>query len=275
MSLEKKEGYIYLQTDSDKKEYLDLYHPKYQLEIKDIDDDELNKSNLSYPINLKFNINCLFSDNPFFNKEYSNIIFTSEKNVIFKYEYFDDIFYIETDYLSDGLMMHILPKYINSMDNILIQTYTNDDLKFTTSSGFRECSIALNDKIKYNSNIEVHSKYKASTNNHLLGLLDNTNKNFWNKKSISSFNSAPNENLNINFIENSKEDIKTNTLQQFKDINYSTDYNPDNTYMSLQKYFNDNCYSEVVHSSQNNIRKQIVKWIDIGESEGKFEDVRL
>lgn len=70
---------------------------------------------LSHPTNVKFRRDDFFIPrnnneegekqylSQFFNENCSNILFTSINNVIFKYEYYKEFFFIETDYLNDGL----------------------------------------------------------------------------------------------------------------------------------------------------------------------------
>lgn len=121
-----RDGVVFIQSEEEKRRYLKQYHPKCTLYT-------YSDNELSHPTNVKFRRDDFFIPrnnneegekqylSQFFNENCSNILFTSINNVIFKYEYYKEFFFIEADYLNDGLVMHFLPKYINCMDNIIIQ----------------------------------------------------------------------------------------------------------------------------------------------------------
>ena len=45
-----------------------------------------------------------------FNDDFNNVVFTSENNDLFKYEFYKNVYFIRMNFFSDVLRMHILPK---------------------------------------------------------------------------------------------------------------------------------------------------------------------
>lgn len=103
---------------------------------------------INQPTNLKFSLNALILDNNYIkdllNSNRSNVIFTSPTNKdyqVYKYEshniYDDDQelidtwFYINADYIDEYVELHILPIYINAMDNIILLS-DNDVVDYFT-----------------------------------------------------------------------------------------------------------------------------------------------
>lgn len=118
-----KDGSVFLKTNSKKRSYLNMYHPYCEVSFIDSELVLDNKTNLKFRKDTFFPMDDSEKLKELFNEECSNIVFTSNNDnfQIFKYEYYKGWFYIECDYLSDGLLMHFLPKCVNSMDSIIIE----------------------------------------------------------------------------------------------------------------------------------------------------------
>lgn len=118
-----KDGSVFLKTNSKKRSYLNMYHPYCEVSFIDSELVLDNKTNLKFRKDTFFPMDDNEKLKELCNEECSNIVFTSNNDnfQIFKYEYYKGWFYIECDYLSDGLLMHFLPKCVNSMDSIIIE----------------------------------------------------------------------------------------------------------------------------------------------------------
>lgn len=59
---------------------------------------------------------------PFFNTDMNNVVFTPKNNLdkIYRYEYYKGVYYIKLQPYSKKITMHLLPKYYDCSDNVLI-----------------------------------------------------------------------------------------------------------------------------------------------------------
>ncbi len=134
---------------------------------------------INRPTNLKVSLNSLILDNNYIkdllNSNRSNVIFTSptDRNYqIYKYEshniyddnhqIIDTWFFINADFIDEYIELHILPTYINAMDNVILLS-DNDIINhfYPTSSSYGVSSVPLS----FTEDNEDDEEYKKIIDN--------------------------------------------------------------------------------------------------------------
>lgn len=197
-------------------EYLKRYHQKFIIKIET--DENHDPEEIQSVVNLKISLDSLpvLSAN-IYNDDYSNIAFTDNDNHIFKYEYYKGWFYIRCDYLTNGLIMHVLPKEVNNMDYLILHNDEDTDAEgiHNDDESLHEYISPLRDVDPLMKNIQIDIVGELSRIN-VIGLLDSTNTE-WDSTSLML----------------SKLNTQKNILQNAKKEDDDEDYefNIDNNYV--------------------------------------------
>lgn len=108
-----------LLTNEGKKEFLKSnFHPYFDISLStNIKEENINGFvNITIPLEKLNEFNDMEALSFLFNEEYNNVIFTSDDNSIFKYEIYQDVYFIRMEPFSSVLRMHIIPKKYDASD---------------------------------------------------------------------------------------------------------------------------------------------------------------
>lgn len=157
------------------------FHPFFDISLKsDANiDDSIQFVNYTLPLDILNDQYDIESMN-LLNEDFNNVVFTTEKNNIHRYEYYQGVYFIRMSPFSNILRMHILPKIYDGSDaktgsSVLI---FRDNKQSIDETNFSCTEQYIRDEEKNTINLQYQKNVKESSNGFYKFNIKNKTKNF-------------------------------------------------------------------------------------------------